>query len=124
MIQIDMQMPENCSECRFATERGFCKAKPEDFCGYTDDTKRPDWCPLKEREAVEPTINEYGEIFCGNCGENVGIIGQTIKIVVRMKYCPECGMAVKNLTRLIMEKQEEKKHELQTGKFRNMQADY
>ena len=50
---------------------------------------------LKEQEVVEPTINEYGEIFCGNCGENVGIIGQTIKTVVRMRYCRECGRMVK-----------------------------
>lgn len=50
---------------------------------------------LNEQEAVDPTINEYGEVFCGNCGENVGIVGQTIKTVVRMRYCPECGKAVK-----------------------------
>lgn len=49
---------------------------------------------LKAQEPVDPTINEYGEVVCGNCGENVGIIGQTIKIVVRMRYCPECGKAV------------------------------
>ena len=50
---------------------------------------------LNEQEAVAPTINEYGEVFCGNCGENVGIVGQTIKTVVRMRYCPHCGRPVK-----------------------------
>lgn len=49
---------------------------------------------MPEQEAVDPTIDEYGEVFCGNCGESVGIIGQTTKIVVRMRYCPECGKAV------------------------------
>lgn len=50
MVAIDMKMPENCSECRFETECGFCKAEPENFCGFTDDNKRPEWCPLKEVE--------------------------------------------------------------------------
>lgn len=40
---------------------------------------------------IEPVINEFGEAFCGNCGENIGIIGQTINVRVRMRYCPECG---------------------------------
>ena len=57
--------------------------------------------PIKEKidnekkdEAVDPTIDEYGEVFCGNCGKSVGIVGQITKMVVRMRYCPECGKAV------------------------------
>ena len=51
MIMIDMDMPDNCDECRFNTKYGFCKAMPDNFCGNTDDRKRPEWCPLKEQEA-------------------------------------------------------------------------
>lgn len=50
---------------------------------------------LKEREAVEPTINEYGEAYC-ICGENVGIIPSSKNLPsVRSKYCSECGRRMK-----------------------------
>ena len=49
MIYIEMEKPEKCSECRFETEHEFCKAMPDNFCGNTDDNKRPEWCPLKEQ---------------------------------------------------------------------------
>jgi len=84
MIYIDMHMPDNCDECRFNTEYGFCKAMPDNFCGNTDDRKRPEWCPLKEQEALpvyEDKNNkcECGEIvcrywhpkFCGFCGREL-----------------------------------------------------
>ena len=58
MIQIDMPMPDNCDECRFNTEYGFCKAMPDNFCGNTDDSKRPEWCPMKEPETE----------WCERCG--------------------------------------------------------
>jgi len=58
MIQIDMLMPEGCSECRFETKRGFCKAMPDNFCGYTNDEGRPDWCPLEEQPEI---------VRCRNC---------------------------------------------------------
>ena len=57
MIMIDIDMPDNCDECRFNTEYGFCKAMPDNFCGNTDDRKRPKWCPLKEQG------NEYEKGF-------------------------------------------------------------
>lgn len=56
MIQIDMPMPDSCYECRFETARGFCKAMPDNFCGYTNDEGRPEWCPLKEQEHSETFI--------------------------------------------------------------------
>lgn len=60
MVQIDMPMPEKCSECRFETVYGYCKAMPENYCGNTDDVERPEWCPLKEQDAeVE---------WCARCG--------------------------------------------------------
>ena len=50
---------------------------------------------LKEKEPVEPTINEYGEVFCGNCGENVGIIPESKNLpAIRSRYCSECGRKV------------------------------
>ena len=46
---------------------------------------------LKEREAIKPTINEYGEAYCV-CGENVGIIPSSKNLPsIRSKYCSECG---------------------------------
>ena len=49
---------------------------------------------LKEQEAVEPTINEYGEAYC-ICGENVGIIPSSKNLPsVRSKYCSECGRRI------------------------------
>lgn len=138
MIQIDMQMPDCCSACRFETDLGFCKAMPDDFCGYTKDYERPEWCPLKyvttnnaealslvqkcledwpyaatrvfnimtrlekvkellkEQGPIKPNINEYGALFCGSCGENVGYIPTSKSLhSVIMHYCPECGKAVK-----------------------------
>lgn len=47
MIQIEMEMPDKCSECRFQTDYYFCSAMPKNFCGNTSDEGKPDWCPLK-----------------------------------------------------------------------------
>ena len=50
---------------------------------------------LKEREAIKPTINEYGEAYC-ICGENVGIIPSNKNLPsIRSKYCSECGRRMK-----------------------------
>ena len=65
MIQIDMPMPERCGVCfaMHTDEIGL-----ESWCGidetardlYTADinTKRPEWCPLKEQETE----------LCDRCG--------------------------------------------------------
>lgn len=58
---IDIDMPDNCDECRFNTEYGFCKAMPDNFCGNTDNGKRPEWCPMKEQEVQELTMDEWRE---------------------------------------------------------------
>lgn len=44
----EMKMPDSCYDCRMRTDSYFCSAMPKEFCGYTDDIKRPDWCPLIE----------------------------------------------------------------------------
>ena len=97
MIKIDMQMPDCCSECRFDTESGFCKAMPDNFCGYTIDYERPEWCPLKEQEAVEPKLVGVNTWTCGECGALLGWdeFSQSGLELVKYKYCPECGQAVK-----------------------------
>ena len=43
-----MKMPDNCESCAFESGFGFCLAKSDNFCGYTNYRKRPDWCPLVE----------------------------------------------------------------------------
>ena len=58
MIMIDIDMPDNCDECRFNTEYDFCKAMPDNFCGYTDNRERPEWCPLKEQEPKVLTVDQ------------------------------------------------------------------
>ncbi len=88
MIMIDIDMPDNCDECRFNTEYGFCKAMPDNFCGNTDDRKRPNWCPLKEQEAVEPkeeTDPNESHWNCGACG---------YPLWEDENYCAHCGKRV------------------------------
>ena len=43
-----MSIPDNCELCAFETGFGFCLAKSDNFCGYTNYRKRPEWCPLVE----------------------------------------------------------------------------
>lgn len=90
---IDIDMPDNCDECRFNTEYGFCKAMPDNFCGNTDDRKRPEWCPLKEQEVKSIVVrtNSYGTkfYFCPNCDR------QFYDFYKKPVYCDQCGQAVK-----------------------------
>ena len=56
MIAIDMEMPENCVECRFNTsEFEYCNAMPVEFVGQVSDREedgKPEWCPLKAQEPI------------------------------------------------------------------------
>ena len=65
MIAINMEMPENCVECRFSQGNYmFCHAMPENFCGYVYESEgegRPDWCPLIP---IIETHYEYGQPYC------------------------------------------------------------
>ena len=98
MVIIDIDIPDNCDECRFNTEYGFCKAMPDNFCGNTDDRKRPKWCPLKEQEADKPkghwiekedyNMDTYYD--CSVCGESWTTIDGT-PWQNGMNYCPHCG---------------------------------
>ena len=108
MIQIDIPMPERCGVCfaMHTDEIGL-----ESWCGidetardlYTADinTKRPEWCPLKEQEAVEPGIaQDVDGIFatCGKCKKKIWKM-MGLEFVVNPdempRFCPQCGQAVK-----------------------------
>ena len=98
MIYIEMEKPEKCSECRFKTEYEFCKAMPDNFCGNTDDNKRPEWCPLKESTSRGKWIyceDEYGQdgYKCSECGFFVPWFHDfgTIDFINDYKLCPSCG---------------------------------
>ena len=60
MIMIDIEMPEKCGECPcFHAEYPMhCQIiKPPDKnkrLAAPYGLPRPDWCPLKEQESVEP----------------------------------------------------------------------
>ena len=98
MIQIDMQMPKNCIDCPACNEYLMC-AIPCNGRGWGEnDVKdfsqsRPEWCPMKEQEAVEPySMNAertYG--ICPKCGKIIFRYGN----VEENHYCGVCGQAVK-----------------------------
>lgn len=52
---------------------------------------------LKEQEAIKPYAQGDGSYACNNCGETVGCEEMNCGgiSVVKYKFCPECGMAVK-----------------------------
>ena len=102
MIQIDMPMPDNCDECRFNTEYGFCKAMPDNFCGNTDNRKRPEWCPMREQEPKQVirkqckkehddgSIDYFAEWYCPHCNMLIlrGFDNPSIK------FCYKCGKPI------------------------------
>ena len=59
----DMEMPDNCEECRFDTECGFCSVMPDNFCGDTDGFTKPDWCPLVEVPAPHGRLIDADELM-------------------------------------------------------------
>lgn len=68
MILIDLPMPEACDVCPFNYDFCWCKAfgDHDEWEKYSDDWNahvcdretRPEYCPLKEQEAIKPTIKE------------------------------------------------------------------
>lgn len=95
MIQIDMQMPENCADCCFATAdlvNGTITLSCMTQAGrrmYAPDLisrkDRPEWCPLKGQEAVKPRISTV-EQRCGNCNKVIEMDGWIT--------CPWCGKPI------------------------------
>lgn len=110
MIQIDMPMPKCCDECPFA-DATFHNGIISLYCitptarsMYAPDLihrkDRPEWCPLKEQEAIEPTFKQDNDgIFvwaCGSCGAYMYHIYEGIdKAKEYAKYCRQCGRPVK-----------------------------
>lgn len=98
MIQIDIEMPKVCGlcPCFHAEHPMYCQAVKVDknkkiVAPY--GKSRPEWCPLKEQEAVEPkwfidTHHPAGAFRCGSCGER--ILENNIDF-----YCSKCGRPVK-----------------------------
>ena len=100
MIQIDMPMPTNCLNCPACNEYLTCAIPVNGRKWGENDVRefgqsRPEWCPMKEQEAVEPYVTGRGETFetaetwwyaCGNCHEALD---------VNDKYCRHCGRQVK-----------------------------
>ena len=97
MIQIDMPMPKNCLECPACNEYMMCAIPVNGRKWGENDVRefsqsRPEWCPLKEQEAVKPTLiregrnKYYNDYVCPGC-DNELHYGQN--------YCSECGRAVK-----------------------------
>lgn len=58
-----MQMPPTCSECRMRTDYDFCSAMPKEFCGYTNDIRRPEWCPLVELPEKHGRLIDAAELL-------------------------------------------------------------
>lgn len=102
MIEIDMPMPKNCLDCPACNEYLMC-AIPCNGRGWGEnDVKdfsqsRPDWCPMKEQEAVKPVLDEQtGRIWlCGKCGSYVGFEDNDPHDPNEFdKYCRDCGTLV------------------------------
>ena len=70
MIQIDMQMPGNCLNCKMRNDY-FCVLKEkyfdEGFEGWNGSyiKERPPWCPLQDIELVMCKNCQYGEPING-----------------------------------------------------------
>lgn len=96
MIQIDIPMPKNCGVCPICNEYLMCGV-PCNGRGWGENdvsdyftNGRPDWCPLKEQEAVssEALKAHYGKMYkCKGCG--LEWYQQT------QRYCQHCGKAVR-----------------------------
>ena len=97
MIKIDMPMPTNCLDCPACNEYLMCAIPVNGRKWGENDVRdfgqgRPEWCPMKEQDAVKPRskvrhgANAQIQHFCGNC--NSMLHGKP-------KFCSECGKAVK-----------------------------
>lgn len=93
MIQIDMQMPKNCLDCPACNEYLTCAIPVNGRKWGENDVRefgqgRPEWCPMKEQEAVEPILKRkgkskmYNDYVCPVCDNEV---------VYEQCYCSECG---------------------------------
>ena len=100
MIQIDMEMPKNCIDCPACNEYLTCAIPVNGRKWGENDVRdfsqgRPEWCPMKEQEAVEPYQHD-AVWLCGNCEKEV--VGWDDDIdgkEYRYPFCRQCGRSVK-----------------------------
>ena len=95
MILIDLPMPEACDVCPFNYDFCWCNAfgNYDEWEKYSDDWNahvcdretRPEYCPLKEQEAVKPRVSSV-EQRCGKCNKVIEMDG--------WKACPWCGKPI------------------------------
>ena len=93
-----MPMPTNCLDCPACNEYLMCAIPVNGRKWGENDVReygqgRPEWCPLKEQEAVEPLPqNSNGWVrtiklwYCGACHSKISRRTS--------KYCPNCGKPV------------------------------
>lgn len=86
MIQIDMPMPKNCLDCPACNEYLTCAIPVNGRKWGENDVRdfsqsRPEWCSMKEQEAVEP--------FHKCTGKEYTLIEDS-----HFDYCPYCGKPI------------------------------
>ena len=100
MIQIDMPMPTNCLDCPVCNEYLICAIPVNGRKWGENDVRefgqgRPEWCPMKEQEAVEPQRAPFPDAsrsdgswyyICGTCSKPID---------PKDMYCRHCGKPVK-----------------------------
>ena len=94
MIQIDFDMPINCSECPFITE--FYSCDLSNVKTEYKSTIRPKGCPLIEvtpQQKVGKWIDSnlpQEKYVCSECGGACWYYDYEGS-VAKSKYCPNCG---------------------------------
>ena len=90
MIQIDLPMPESCHDCPLNYDFCWCEGMTKEAWDVHGDAwndqvcendHRPEYCPLKEQEAVEP--------FHRCIGKDFSLIEDS-----HFDYCPYCGKPI------------------------------
>ena len=102
MIQIDMPMPTNCLNCPACNEYLTCAIPVNGRKWGENDVRefgqgRPEWCPMKEQEAVKPYI-DIDEAKCPICKVKLTrqeLLGDDVLFEDFFDYCPHCGRKVK-----------------------------
>ena len=77
-IVIDMEMPDNCIDCRFSTDEEFTCSAVKDY-PFCNDFGIPPWCPLKE----VTTAAEYWKRKCAEC---------ELPLEKKIRECQVCKM--------------------------------
>ena len=96
MIELDIQMPENCLDCPMCDgEYGYCHVDCNIDVGIEGINKRPTDCPLKERKKGKFIGTEYDGYADGNpvpyewqCSE-CGCVFEEEEPTYN--FCPNCG---------------------------------